>query len=125
MNELYAILLGLVQGIRVAADQQQDPDPLRLHTTLLTTLGSSIRIRPFHGDRFNRLRTSLFPERHPLPLQRSKTTRLPDRRNNSYRPRKRPIVLFDGQGSHNQSIQHQNTNDPCCTSSDNNPSKLY
>src|SRR2546427_2438324 len=78
----------------MAAYLYQDPDPLRLHTTLLTTLGSSIRIRPFHGDRFNRLRTSLFPERHPLPLQRSKTTRLPDRRNNSYRPRRRPLYYL-------------------------------
>src|SRR2546426_12507172 len=119
MNELYAILLGLVQGVSEWLPICTKTQILFASTLLFSLpLAVAYAFGLFHGDRFNRLRTSLFPERHPLPLQRSKTTRLTDRRNNSYRPRRRPIVLFDGQGSHNQPIQHRNTNGPAWTSAD-------
>ena len=48
-------------SIGMAAYQQQDPDPLRLHATLLAALGCSVRLWAFHGDRFDRLRTRLLP----------------------------------------------------------------
>src|SRR6266849_3556483 len=104
----------------MAAYQQQDPDPLRLHTPLLAALGGSLRVRALHGDRVSRLCTSLFPERHLLTLQGSKTSRLPARSFSGYRPSRSPIVLFDGQGPLNQSLQHRNPDGPARTRTDRN-----
>src|SRR5207245_4658480 len=104
----------------MVAYQQQDPDPLRLHTTLLTTVGCSLRVWPFHGDRISRLSSSLLPQRHPLPLPRSKTSRLPARSNGGYWSRWSPVILFDGQGPLDQPLQHRHPNGLAWTCTDRN-----
>src|SRR2546425_8854037 len=104
----------------MAAYQQQDPDPLRLHTTLLTTLGRGLRVWPFHGDRISRLGSRLLPERHPLPLPRPKTSHLPPHSNNRNRSGWRPDILSDGQGPLNQPLQHRHPNGPAWTCTDRN-----
>src|SRR5713101_4465151 len=104
----------------MAAYQQQDPDPVRLDTPLLATSSGGLRVRPLHGDRVSRLRSSLFPERHPLTLQGPKTSRLPARSNDSYRPGWSPIVLFDRQCPDEQSLQHRNPDGPARTRTDRN-----
>src|SRR5712664_1475843 len=104
----------------MAAYQQQDPDPLRLDTPLLAASGGGLRVRTLHGDRIGRLCTCLFPERHPLTLQGSKTSHLPVRSDSGYRPSRSPIVLLDRQGPDNQFLQHRNPDGPARTRTDRN-----
>jgi len=119
MNELYAILLGLVQGVSEWLPISSKTQILFASTLLFSlplavayAFGLFMEIGSIGSALvyFRRDIRSLFNDRRLLVYLIVVTivTGLVGA----------PIVLFDGQGSHNQPIQHRNTNGPAWTSAD-------